>query len=176
MEQQNAIKLAECLCDKLQRLSDKEIDSIVGDPLLQAARSDNYKLVEIIVNKFPSSVYYRNKNGKNILHIAVENRCTNVFRLVSQMNLHRHHLVTSIDSSDNTVLHLAGKLSDENELNCTFGAALQMQEELRWFEVIKSISLLVTFSKTVSLSLFCVYFILSKLDLCDFTEYVIVPY
>lgn len=137
MEQQNAIKLAECLCDKLQRLSDKEIDSIVGDPLLQAARSDNYKLVEIIVNKFPSSVYYRNKNGKNILHIAVENRCTNVFRLVSQMNLHRHHLVTSIDSSDNTVLHLAGKLSDENELNCTFGAALQMQEELRWFEAVK---------------------------------------
>lgn len=52
------------------------------------------------------------------------------------MNQHRHHLMTSIDSSNNTVLHLAGKLTDETELNYNFGAALKMQEELRWFEVI----------------------------------------
>lgn len=84
------------------------------------------------------------QNGKNILHVTVENRCKNVFKLVSQMNQHRHYIVTSVDSSNNTMLHLAGKLSDENELNCTFGEALLMQEELRWFEVIKSISLLLT--------------------------------
>ncbi|MCD7446716.1 hypothetical protein HAX54_014487 [Datura stramonium] len=134
---QNAIKLAECLCEKLQSLSDKEINSIVGGSLLQASRFDNYKLVEIIVNKFPALIYYCNKNGKNILHLAVENRCTNVYNLVCQMSQHWHHLVTSIDSSNNTMLHLAGKFSDENKLNCTFGAALQMQEEVRWFEAVK---------------------------------------
>ncbi|KAK4352462.1 hypothetical protein RND71_027980 [Anisodus tanguticus] len=138
-QHQNAIKLAECLCEKLQCLSDKEINFIVGGPLLQGARFDNYKLVEIIVKKFPSSVYYCDKHGKNILHVAVENRCENVFNLVCQMNQHRHHLVTSIDSSRNTMLHLVEKLSDKIERNCTFGAALQMQEELRWFEAVKQI-------------------------------------
>ncbi|XP_060198746.1 uncharacterized protein LOC132627420 isoform X2 [Lycium barbarum] len=136
-EHQNATTLSECICEELQIKSDKEINSIVGGPLLQAARFDNYKLVEIIVKKFPSSVYYCNENGKNILHVAIENRCENVFNLVGQMSHHRHHLVTSIDSSNNTMLHLAGKLSPENELNCTFGAALQMQEELRWFQAVK---------------------------------------
>ncbi|KAH0683571.1 hypothetical protein KY290_022191 [Solanum tuberosum] len=107
---------------------------MVGGPLLQAACFDNYKLVEIIVTKVPSSIYYHHENGKNILHVAVENRSNNVFKFVSQMNQHSHHLVTSIDSSNNTMLHLAGKLSEENELKKTFGAALNMQEELRWFE------------------------------------------
>ncbi|XP_055836216.1 uncharacterized protein LOC129904665 [Solanum dulcamara] len=136
---QNAIKLAECLCEKLQSLSGKEIKSVVGGSLLQAARFDNYKLIEIIVKFFPSSIYYCNKNGKNIFHVAVENRCKNVFKLVSQMNQHRHYLVTAVDSSNNTILHLAGKLSNENELNCNFGEALLMQEELRWFEAVKQI-------------------------------------
>ncbi|KAH0758669.1 hypothetical protein KY290_022162 [Solanum tuberosum] len=134
---QNAIKFAECLCEGLQNISEKEINSIVGGPLLQAVRFDNYKLVEIIVTKFPSLIYYHHKNGKNILHVAVENRSKNVFKLVSQMNQHSHHLVTSIDSSNNTMLHLAGKLSEEKELKKTFGAALNMQEELRWFEDLK---------------------------------------
>ncbi|KAH0683541.1 hypothetical protein KY289_021293 [Solanum tuberosum] len=136
---QNAIKFAECLCEGLQNISEKEINSIVGGPLLQAVRFDNYKLVEIIVTKFPSLIYYHHKNGKNILHVAVENRSKNVFKLVSQMNQHSHHLVTSIDSSNNTMLHLAGKLSEEKELKKTFGAALNMQEELRWFEAVKQI-------------------------------------
>ncbi|KAG5612479.1 hypothetical protein H5410_023760, partial [Solanum commersonii] len=136
---QNAIKLAECLCEELQNISEKEISSIVGGPLLQATHFDNYKLVEIIVTKFPSSIYYHHENEKNILHVAVENRSKNVFKLVSQMNQHSHHLVTSIDSSNNTMLHLAGKLSEEKELKKTFGAALNMQEELRWFEAVKQI-------------------------------------
>ncbi|XP_049391299.1 uncharacterized protein LOC125855602 [Solanum stenotomum] len=136
---QNAIKLAECLCEELQNISEKEISAIVGGPLLQAAHFDNYKLVEIIVTKFPSSIYYHHENGKNILHVAVENRSKNVFKLVSQMNQHSHHLVTSIDSSNNTMLHLAGKLSEEKELKKTFGAALNMQEGLRWFEAVKQI-------------------------------------
>ncbi|OIT40322.1 PREDICTED: protein ACCELERATED CELL DEATH 6-like isoform X2 [Nicotiana attenuata] len=134
---QNAIKLAECFCEKLECLSEKEMKSIVGGPFLQAVRFDNYKLVEIIVGKFPLLVYHCNRNGKNILHIAVENRCTNVFNFVCQMTQHRHHLMTSLDSFNNTMLHLAGKLSPENKVNHTFGAALRMQEELRWFEAVK---------------------------------------
>ncbi|XP_075082487.1 uncharacterized protein LOC107771055 isoform X2 [Nicotiana tabacum] len=137
LEYQNAIKLAEFLCEKLKGLSEKEIISIVGGPLLQAVHFDNYKLVEIFVGKFPLLVYHSNKNGKNILHIAVENRCTNVFNLICQMSQHRHQLITSVDSFNNTMLHLAGKLPPKNKVNHTFGAALRMQEELRWFEVVK---------------------------------------
>ncbi|XP_059281683.1 uncharacterized protein LOC132035424 [Lycium ferocissimum] len=53
------------------------------------------------------------------------------------MTEHRHKLMASIDSSNNTMLHLAGKLSPENKLHRTFGVALQMQRELQWFEEVK---------------------------------------
>ncbi|XP_059281212.1 uncharacterized protein LOC132034892 [Lycium ferocissimum] len=136
-KQQKAVELAECLCKKLKSLREEEINSIVGDPLLQAASCDNYKLVEIIVKNFPSSVYCCNENGKNIFHISVENHCKDAFKLVYEISDHRHRLLASIDFSNNTMLHLAGKLSPENKLNRTFGVPIQMQQELQWFEEVK---------------------------------------
>ncbi|XP_060198744.1 uncharacterized protein LOC132627419 [Lycium barbarum] len=135
----DGIKLAEILCEKLESLSEKEIDSIVGGPLLQAARFDNYKLLEIIVTKFPSSVYYCDTKGKTALHVAVENRSRNVFNLIYRMSEHRHILMSSMDHHENTILHLAGKLLPENKLNRSFGPALQMQQELQWFKEVKKV-------------------------------------
>lgn len=133
----NAIKFAECLCEKLECLSDKEVDSIVSRPLLEAARYGTYELVEIIVRRFPSLAYYYDRDQKNIFHIAIENRCENVFNLVYQMSQHRHQLMISIDSSSNTMLHLAGKLAPQNKRNLVSGPTIQMQRELQWFKEVK---------------------------------------
>ncbi|XP_010321575.2 uncharacterized protein [Solanum lycopersicum] len=76
-----AVMYAECLCKKIERLNDKEVDSIVSRPLLDAACYDTYELVEIIVRRFPSLAYCYDRDSKNILHIAIEYRCENVFNL-----------------------------------------------------------------------------------------------
>lgn len=133
----NAVKFAECLCEKIESLNDREVDSFVSRPLLEAAHYGTYELVEIIVRRFPSLAYYYDRDHKNIFHIAIENRCENVFSLVYQMSQHRHQLMISTDSSDNTMLHLAGKLAPQNKLNLVSGPALQMQRELQWFKEVK---------------------------------------
>ncbi|XP_016493499.1 uncharacterized protein LOC107812838 isoform X7 [Nicotiana tabacum] len=135
----NALKLAECLCEKIESLSHEEVVSIVSRPLLEAARYGSYELVEIIVRKFPSLVHFTDRSGKNIFHIAIEHRCENVFNLVYQMSQHRHQLMISIDSSRNTMLHLAGKLAPQNKLNLVSGPALHMQRELQWFKAVKKL-------------------------------------
>ncbi|XP_059281680.1 uncharacterized protein LOC132035423 isoform X2 [Lycium ferocissimum] len=90
------VKLAERLCRKLENLSEEEIKSMVSGPLLEAARVDNYKLVRIILQRFPSSVDYCNKkNGQNILHIATENHSTRVFKMLNGMSRHHWHYLMS---------------------------------------------------------------------------------
>ena len=132
----NAVKYATCLCEKLENLNYEEVDSIVANSLLDAACYDNYELVELILKKFPHLAFYEDHNGKNILHIAIENRCKNVFKLVCQMSQILNHLVIYFDSSGNTILDLAGKLAPQNKLNLVSGPAFQMQLELQWFKVI----------------------------------------
>ncbi|KAH0674551.1 hypothetical protein KY290_026664, partial [Solanum tuberosum] len=135
----NAVMYAECLCKKIESLNDKEVDSIVSRPLLDATCYDTYELVEIIVRRFPSLAYCYDRDSKNIFHIAIEHRCENVFNLVCQMSQFRHQLMISTDSSGNNVLHLAGMLAPQNKLNLVSGPALQMQRELQWFKEVKKI-------------------------------------
>nr|XP_019069533.1 ankyrin repeat-containing protein NPR4-like isoform X1 [Solanum lycopersicum] len=135
----NAVKYATCLCEKLENMNYEEVDSIVANSLLDAACYDNYELVELILKKFPHLAFYEDHNGKNILHIAIENRCKNVFKLVCQMSQILNHLVIYFDSSGNTILDLAGKLAPQNKLNLVSGPAFQMQLELQWFKEVKKI-------------------------------------
>ncbi|CAN4113766.1 unnamed protein product [Withania somnifera] len=111
----NAIKLVECLCNKIENLSHEEVATIASDPLLEAAKYDNYEIVEAI------------------------HRCENVFNLVHQMSHHRYPLMALTDSSRNTMLHLAGKLAPQNKLNLVPGPALQMQRELQWFKEVQKL-------------------------------------
>lgn len=74
-----------------------DVDSIVSRSLLEAARYGAYELVEIIVRRFPSLAYCYDRDQKNIFHIALENRCENVFNLVYQLSQHLHQLMMSID-------------------------------------------------------------------------------
>lgn len=136
----NAIKLVECLCNKIENLSHKEVARIASGPLLEAAKYDNYQIVEAIVKKFPSLLYYSDGKEKNIFHLAIEHRCENVFNLIHQMSHHRYSLMILADSSRNTMLHLAGKLAPQNKLNLVPGPALQMQRELQWFKEVQKLA------------------------------------
>ncbi|KAG5549050.1 hypothetical protein RHGRI_014426 [Rhododendron griersonianum] len=72
---------------------------------------------------------------RNLFEQAVIERHENVFNLlVHQMSEHKQTILGLKDSSNNNILHLAGRLAPQNKPTQVSGAALQMQRELQWFK------------------------------------------
>ncbi|XP_019169851.1 PREDICTED: uncharacterized protein LOC109165504 [Ipomoea nil] len=141
LKHEEAVKLVKCLCDKLKTLNGTQVASLAKEAIIQAAYLDIEEVVENIVEAYPATAYYKDKNGRNILHIAVENRSINVYNLICGTNVLKHDLVDEKDNNGNTIVHLAGKLAPSHKLNSNrgivSGAALQMQREMRWFKGVK---------------------------------------
>nr|GME07471.1 ankyrin repeat-containing protein NPR4-like [Ipomoea batatas] len=138
-----AVMLLKCLCDKLKSLNGTEVASLAKKAIIEAAYLDIEEVVQNIVEAYPTTAYYQDKSGRNILHIAVENRCINVFNLVcgpGRTSVLMHDLVDERDKNGNNVVHLAGKLTPPHKLNLVSVAALKMQRELQWFKEVKKIA------------------------------------
>ncbi|XP_019172860.1 PREDICTED: ankyrin repeat-containing protein NPR4-like [Ipomoea nil] len=135
-----AVKLLKCLCYQLTTLNDTQVVSLAKDAVIEAASLDISQVILNIVEAYPMSVYFKNSDEQNILHIAVKKRSENVFNLVCGTNVVRSTLLNFPDINLNSVLHLAGKLAPPHKLNLVSGAALQMQRELQWFKEVKKIS------------------------------------
>ncbi|KAJ0018940.1 hypothetical protein Pint_12005 [Pistacia integerrima] len=71
----------------------------------------------------------------NALQIAVMNRQEKVFNLLKKMSCSKQLFMVQ-DNSRNNILHLPGKLAPQYQLNRIRGAALQMQRELQWLQVL----------------------------------------
>nr|TKR66365.1 uncharacterized protein D5086_0000310550 [Populus alba] len=67
-----------------------------------------------------------------------------ILQVLSQLRVFAENLFTFLDSSGNTMLHLAAKLSPPSQLSRISGAALQMQRELQWYKEVESIITLQT--------------------------------
>nr|GMC75616.1 ankyrin repeat-containing protein NPR4-like isoform X3 [Ipomoea batatas] len=140
---ERAVKLLKCLCDKLESLNGTQVASLAKKAIIEAAYLDIEEVVQNIVEAYPTTAYYQDKSGRNILHIAVENRCINVFNLVcgpGRTSVLMHDLVDERDNNGNNVVHLAGKLTPPHKLNLVSVAALKMQRELQWFKEVKKIA------------------------------------
>nr|GMD92772.1 ankyrin repeat-containing protein NPR4-like [Ipomoea batatas] len=138
---QKAVTLLECLCEKLEGLNDGKVASLASPAILKAAHLDIDEVVLNILNAYPTTAYYLDNSGRNILHIAVEDRCENVFNLIRGTSVLMHKLQDITDTNGNNILHLAGKLAPPHKLNLVSGAALQMQRELQWFKEVQKIAL-----------------------------------
>ncbi|GFS33770.1 ankyrin repeat family protein [Actinidia rufa] len=133
-----ALQLAKCLCKEIQSLNNSNYyESLAKGPLFTAAKLGVHEVVEEIVDSFPSLVWARDSDNYSIFHHAIVLRHENVFNLLYQMSEHKRVITVSIDKSNNTTLHWAGRLAPRNKLNLVPGAALQMQRELQWFEEVK---------------------------------------
>nr|GMD92773.1 ankyrin repeat-containing protein NPR4-like [Ipomoea batatas] len=142
-QEEEAMELLKCLCDKLKTLNGTQVASLAKKAIIEAAYLDIEEVVQNIVEAYPTTAYYQDKSGRNILHIAIENRCINVFNLVcgpGRTSVLMHDLVDERDKNGNNVVHLAGKLTPPHKLNLVSVAALKMQRELQWFKEVKKIS------------------------------------
>ncbi|XP_019172711.1 PREDICTED: uncharacterized protein LOC109168118 isoform X1 [Ipomoea nil] len=143
LKHDQAVELLKCLCDKLKILNGTQVASLAKEAIIEATYLDIEEVVQNIVEAYPTTAYYQDKSGRNILHIAVENRCINVFNLVcgpGRTSVLMHDLVDERDNSGNNILHLAGKLAPPCKLNLVSVAALQMQWELQWFKGVQKIA------------------------------------
>ena len=92
-------------------------------------------MIEFIRIK-PDLLWKTDNEGRTIFHIAVQERHDSIFCLLNELGSIKNLILEIITEDGNNMLHLAAKLAPEQKLNAISGAALQMQQELLWFEVL----------------------------------------
>ncbi|XP_054804257.1 ankyrin repeat-containing protein ITN1-like [Prosopis cineraria] len=107
--------------------------------LFIAAKNGVLEILEKILKDKPGAIHETNSLDQNVLHVTVENRQPRVFehleKYLKEKELWESH-VARADKDDNTILHLAAKLSRYKPRHIA-GSALQMQWEVKWFLFMK---------------------------------------
>lgn len=104
-------------------------------PILIAAKNGVIEIVEKILELFPTALYDADSKEKNIVLLAAENKQTNLYQLLlKKSHLKRESEFGKVDIYWNSVLHLAARFGNSKPWRIG-GPALQMQWEVKWFEV-----------------------------------------
>ncbi|EXB77016.1 Ankyrin repeat-containing protein [Morus notabilis] len=106
--------------------------------LLIATSRGIVEIVNEILRVYPQAVEHVSDMGQNILHVAIKYRQLDIFRRVKKMQLPMSRLVRRIDINGYTILHHVGVMNYYTGGTLP-GPALQLQEELLWFERVRKI-------------------------------------
>lgn len=136
------------ICDNITTMQQPQGETIKSSiyvspttPLLRATRSGIVEIVKEILQVYPQAVEHVSEKGQHIMHVAIRYRQKEIFCLVKEiMRIPMARLVRKIDNDGNTLLHhvadttgFGGRVTQPNP-------ALQLQDELQWFEVILACS------------------------------------
>ncbi|KAJ0800091.1 putative ankyrin repeat-containing domain, PGG domain, ankyrin repeat-containing domain superfamily [Helianthus annuus] len=129
--------------DILSLICDQMGEKNVGyhPTLNEAVLQGAYEVVDEILFRSPATINFKDEEGHNIIQLAILNRSEKVYNLIYHIIERTEFYRTMKDSSDNNLVHLAGKLAPSFVLERTAGAALQLQQELLWFEEVKKLLL-----------------------------------
>ncbi|CAN6546753.1 unnamed protein product [Malus baccata var. baccata] len=124
---------------KLKKEARKEVYQ--STPLLIASVTGNVPIVQEILEQHPQAVEHVNEKEHNILHLAIKNRQKKIFDLIKSNLTVMSKLSKRIDSNGNTILHQAADRSyySVSLSQKLIGPAMQLQDELRWFQRVKEI-------------------------------------
>ncbi|KAL1537564.1 hypothetical protein AAHA92_30062 [Salvia divinorum] len=104
-----------------------------------AAESGNDDfLIELLKNDH-NLLYKVNKSTHSVFHVAVLHRYVKVFNLMYELGGTKDLIATYIDNEGNNILHLAGKLAPQNQLDSIPNVAMQMQREVLWYKVVEKL-------------------------------------
>ncbi|KAJ6292333.1 hypothetical protein OIU78_024496 [Salix suchowensis] len=106
-------------------------------PLFTATRRGIEKIVRLIIERHPHAIDKCDDMGRSILDVAVIYRQQKIFDIIvnekeKEVPLARMRRV--LDKSGNTLLHHVADIKKNSGVTKP-GPALQLQEELKWFEV-----------------------------------------
>ncbi|XP_058216991.1 uncharacterized protein LOC131327884 [Rhododendron vialii] len=102
--------------------------------LLQAAENSILELVKEILRKFPEAAYCFDCNGKNIFHIAVENKDCTMYSFLKKNVARKDWMMAALAHDQNSILHFAAK--DNAHLGVLFGSLNQMAWNVYWFKLV----------------------------------------
>ncbi|KAG4971345.1 hypothetical protein JHK82_037011 [Glycine max] len=101
-------------------------------PLLMAACNGITEIVEVIIHFHPHSIEHVSDDEQNILYMAVKHRQKKIYQILKKLKMVRS-LAGKIDKENNTVLHYTAEFQGGSQP----GFAMQLQEELHWFDRIE---------------------------------------
>ncbi|KAK1563016.1 hypothetical protein Q3G72_020851 [Acer saccharum] len=101
------------------------------------AKSGNFELLADLVRSYHDLVHLLDEQERNIFHIAILHRHTDIFNLIYGIGFDKELLATYKDNEKNTMLHLAAKYTNPPQVSNLPGPALEMQQELLMFELSK---------------------------------------
>ncbi|KAJ6416352.1 hypothetical protein OIU84_002242 [Salix udensis] len=107
-------------------------------PLFLATRNGIEEIVRETIKLHPHTVEMLNDKGQSILDVAVMHRQKKIFRLVKQQKIPLARLHRVIDNKGNTLLHHVADM-EHYRGGTRPGPALQLQEELQWFEQVQEV-------------------------------------
>ena len=102
--------------------------------ILSAAKNGIIEMVEGILDRYSMAIHDETREGKNIVLLAAEYRQTQVYELFRKGKFQKPSLFQKLDNEGNSALHLAATPSEQKS-GLIPGAALQMQWEIKWYEV-----------------------------------------
>ncbi len=138
--------------------SQQQVEQKCITPLFIATNSGCTEIVKEILAQYPQAVEHIDCKGHNILHVAIKYRQLEVFKLVSQMEVPMRWLVRQIDKEGNSILHMVGKKRKDYLPERIKGPAVELQEELRWFEVLLRNFSLICYTNNKILRLYKFFF------------------
>ncbi|KAG7963035.1 hypothetical protein I3843_09G097700 [Carya illinoinensis] len=109
-------------------------------PLFLATKAGCIDIAEDILNCYPQAVEHIDEKGRNILHIAIKYRQLKIFELVARWEVPMKRLVRKVDDEGNSILHTVGLKMADYIPEKLRGPALELKEELLWFERVKSVT------------------------------------
>ena len=127
------LQLLNHLCTKVEDLEVPRAKEIFSQSFINGAKYGIPEILENILKLYPSALQYLDEE---VFKLAILNRYEKIFNLICEIGMHRQFIIRIRGDSNNNILHLAGKLAPPHRLSLVSGAALQMQRELHWFQVI----------------------------------------
>ncbi|KAK9678184.1 hypothetical protein RND81_11G194100 [Saponaria officinalis] len=136
---EEALKLVKEICKEISELDDSKVFSLLQQALHDAAKLGIPEIIEEIVETFPPAIWFTDKDNYNVFQLAILHRQEAVFNLIFQLTDFRFLITGFIDSEDNNMLHLVGRLPPSHRLSLVSGPALLVQREMQWYKEIEKL-------------------------------------
>lgn len=105
-------------------------------PILIAARMGVTEMVEKILDAFPVAIQDVDREGKNVMLLAIENRQPHVYSALMKRDFVKESALRHVDAAGNSALHLAAAYREHKPWRVP-GSAMQMQWEYKWYKLVK---------------------------------------
>lgn len=107
-------------------------------PLILATKSGCTEIVKKILQMYPQAVEHIDKDGRDILHVAIQYRRKEIYNLVVNMKYSLRRLRGKIDKQGNSIMHMVGiKVKDPKAEQDNRSPAFVLRDDLLLFSVMK---------------------------------------